>query len=128
MLLYLSTQQSFTWTFTVVFSCNSGVLPTDCKQALLDGVPLGLSEAAAFRQAVDRVQQGVDQRGEGLRPRKQRRTFGEQRQHGGTQIPVEGEGHVCGTEGGLGRSVGGRHRESMFLILNKISAQFDIKA
>lgn len=112
-----------------LFSDNFGVLPTDCEQALLDGVPLGLREAAAFRQAVNRVQQGVDQRGEGLRPRKQRRTFGEQRQHSGTQIPVEGEGHVRSTEGGLEHTVGGRQRESMSLILNvsEISAQFDIK-
>lgn len=75
------------------------------------------------------MQQGVDQRGEGLRPRKQRRAFGEQRQHSGTQIPVEGKGHVRSTEGGLENTVGGRQRESMSLILNvyEISAQFDIK-
>lgn len=84
-----------------VFPSTCGVLPTHCKQTLLYRVPLGLGEAAAFGQAVDGVQQGVDERGEGLRPRKQRRTFGEQRQHSSTQIPVEGEGHVCSTEGSL---------------------------
>lgn len=59
------------------------------------------------------MQQGVDQRGEGLRPRKQRRTFGEERQHSGTQIPVEGKGHVRSTEGSLEYIVGGRQREIM---------------
>lgn len=89
------------------------VLPTDSEQALLYSVPLGLSEATAFRQAVHRVQQGVYQRGEGLRPRKQRCTFGEERQHSGTQIPVEGKGHVRSTEGSLEYIVGGRQREIM---------------
>lgn len=37
------------------------VLPTNSQQTLLYGVPLGLGEAAAFGQAINRVQQGVDQ-------------------------------------------------------------------
>lgn len=112
-----------------LFPYNFRVLPTDCKQALLYSVPLGLGEATAFRQAVNRVQQGVDQRGEGLRPRKQWCTLGEKRQHSGTQIPVEGKGHVCSTEGGLEHTIVGTQRESMFLILNiyKTLAQFDMK-
>lgn len=112
-----------------LFSSHSGVLPTDCEQALLYRVPLGLGEAAAFGQAVDGVQQGVDERGEGLRPRKQRRTFGEQRQHSGTQIPVEGKCHVCRTEGSLEHGVAGRQRESVRLIgnIHKISAKSDIR-
>ena len=77
------------------------LLPTDSQQTLLDGVPLGLGEAAAFGQAVNRVEEGIDQGGERLRPRKQGSTFSQERQHGCTQIPVEGQSHVCGTESGL---------------------------
>ena len=81
------------------------VSPADGEQTLLDGVPLGLGEAAAFRQPVHGVEEGVDERGEGLRPREQRGTLGEEGEHGRAQVPVEGQGHVCGTEG---RLAGGR--------------------
>lgn len=77
------------------------VLPTNSQQTLLYGVPLGLREAAAFGQAVNCVEQGVDQRRERLRPRKQWSTFSQERQHSCTQIPVEGECHVCGTQSNL---------------------------
>ncbi len=85
----------------LLLSILTPVLPTNSQQTLLYGVPLGFGEAAAFGQAVNRVEQGVDQWGERLRPRKQWSTFGQERQHGGTQIPVEGERHVCGTESNL---------------------------
>ena len=47
------------------------------------------------------MEEGVDERGKRLRSRKQRSTFSEKGQHGCAQIPVEGQGHVCGTESNL---------------------------
>lgn len=36
------------------------ILPTNSKQTLLYGVPLSFGEAAAFRQAINRMKQGVN--------------------------------------------------------------------
>lgn len=47
------------------------------------------------------MEEGVDQGGKRLRPREQRSTFSQQRQHGCAQISVKGECHVCGTESSL---------------------------
>lgn len=68
------------------------------------------------------MQQRVDQRREGLRPSKQRRTLGEEGQHSGTQIPVEGKGHVCRAEGGL--EDGGKHGVFSLQATHNISRQF----
>lgn len=46
---------------TVGILCWNPILPTDSQQTLLYGIPLGFGEAAAFGQAVNSVQQGVDQ-------------------------------------------------------------------
>lgn len=86
------------------------VLPTNSQQTLLYGIPLGLGEAAAFGQAVDGVEEGVNQWSKRLCPRKQRRTFSQERQHSCTKIPVEGECHVCGTESNLAQRQRQRER------------------
>lgn len=81
--------------------CCNPILPTNSQQTLLYGIPLGFGEAAAFGQAVNSVQQGVDQWGEWLGTRKQGSTLSQKRQHSCTQVPVEGKGHVCRTESNL---------------------------
>lgn len=58
------------------------LLLADGKQALLDGVSLGLGERAALGQSVDGVKCGVHECSVVLRMSKEVRTSRQQRQHG----------------------------------------------
>lgn len=74
------------------------VLLADSQQALLDGVPLGLGERAAFGQPVDGLQRGVDEMHVVLRASKESGTAGQQRQQGGADVPVHGQRCLCGAQ------------------------------
>lgn len=88
--------------------CDSS--PAYGQEAVLDGISLCFSEAAALGQPVHGVEQRVDQGGVRLRAGKQRCTLGQQWQHGRAQIPVEGQRHVCCTEYSLRVREGERDR------------------
>lgn len=64
--------------------------PTHSQQTLLDGIPLGLGQAAALGQAVHSVQQRVNERGVRLCARKQWGTLSKQGQHSCAQVAVQG--------------------------------------
>lgn len=68
------------------------------QQALLDGVPLGLGERAAFGQPVDGLQRGVDELRVVLRAGKESGTAGQQRQQGGADVPVHGQRRLGGAQ------------------------------
>lgn len=70
-------------------------------QTLFNDVPLGLGEGSSTRQPVDGVQHGVDHYGPVVTAGKERRTFGDERQHSRAQVTVQSQGHLCGAEGNL---------------------------
>ena len=72
--------------------------PAYGQHAVLDGVSLGLGEAEGPGQAVDGLEESIHQRPLALCPREQAGALSEQRQHCCTQVPVQCQGHVCGTQ------------------------------
>lgn len=70
-------------------------------EALLDDVSLGLGEGPPTRQPVDGVQHGVDHYGPVVAAGKEGGAFGDEWQHCGAQVAVEGQGHLRGAEGSL---------------------------
>lgn len=70
-------------------------------EALLDDVSLGLGEGSPTRQPVDGVQHGVDHYRPVVAAGKEGCAFGDEWQHCGTQVAVEGQGHLRGAEGSL---------------------------
>lgn len=67
-------------------------------EAVLDDITLSLGKCASTGQAVDGVQHGVNHDGPMVSTRKQRSTLGQKWQHGRTQITVECQRHLGGTE------------------------------
>lgn len=67
-------------------------------EAVLDDITLSFGQRTATGQSVDGVQHGVNHDGTVVSTRKQRSALGQKRQHGGTQITIKGQGHLCGTE------------------------------
>ena len=67
-------------------------------EALLNDVPLGLGEGPATGQPVDGVEHGVNHDGSVVAAGEQRRTLGDEGQHGRAQIAVQSQGHLGGAE------------------------------
>lgn len=70
-------------------------------EALLNDVSLGFGEGSPTRQPVDGVQHGVDHYCSVVTASKERGALGDEWQHGGTQVAVQSQGHLCGAESNL---------------------------
>jgi len=70
-------------------------------EALFDDVSLGLGEGSSSRQPVDGVQHGVDHYSSVVAAGEERGALGDERQHGGTQVAVQRQGHLRGAERSL---------------------------
>lgn len=73
-------------------------LLADSQQTLLDGVPLGFGERAAFGQPVDSLQRGVNQLRIVLCAGKESGTAGQQRQQGRADVPVHCQCSLSGAQ------------------------------
>lgn len=73
-------------------------LLADSQQTLLDGVPLGFGERAAFGQSVDGLKCGVDQLSVVLRAAEESGTAGQQRQQRRADVPVHGQRRLSGAQ------------------------------
>lgn len=88
------------FTFFTQLSVNKAAeaLLADSQQTLLDGVPLGFGERAAFGEPVDSLQSGVDQLRVVLRAGEESGTAGQQRQQGRADVPVHGQRGLRGAQ------------------------------
>lgn len=73
-------------------------LLADGQQTLLDSVSLGLGQRAAFGEAIDGLQRGVDQLRVVLSAGEQCRAAGQQGQQGGANVPVHGQRRFSGAQ------------------------------
>lgn len=97
-------KQSWSVTISTLLTCSrdQDLNPlAQGHQTLFNDVPLGLGEGSSTRQPVDGVQHGVDHYGPVVTAGKERRTFGDERQHSRAQVTVQSQGHLCGAEGNL---------------------------